>query len=282
MSLDATQNEYYLSMPQRQRAAGARALDADERAFLAAYDPRAFPPTAVTVDIAILTVQQGQLCVLLVRRAGHPYRDRWALPGGFVREREDLDDAARRELAEETGVTTSAHLEQLRCYGAPDRDPRMRVVSVAYLALVPDQPRPAAGSDAADARFWPVADVLADGEPGLAFDHGRILADAVDRARAKLEYTSLATTFLPEPFTIADLRRVYEAVWGVELHAANFRRKVLSTPDLVVGTGDERPTGRGWAELYRRGATTQLHPPILRPNSLAAGEEVAPRRGQGG
>jgi 8-oxo-dGTP diphosphatase len=237
--------------------------DAEELAYLAAYDPHAFPPVAVTVDIAILTVQQGQLCVLLVRRGTHPFRGRWALPGGFVGAGEDLDEAARRELAEETGVSTHAHLEQLRCYGDPHRDPRMRVVSVAYLALLPNQSRPAAGSDAAEARFWPIADL--GGEPGLAFDHNQILADAVDRARAKLEYTSLATTFLDEPFTIADLRRIYEAVWGVQLHPANFRRKVLSTPGLVVATGAERATGRGWAELYKRGTTTQLHPPILRP-----------------
>lgn len=239
-----------------------RTEDAEERAFLAAYDPRAFPPTAVTVDIAILTVQQGQLCALLVRRGTHPYRGRWAIPGGFVGTRESLDEAARRELTEETGVDARVHLEQLRCYGDPGRDPRMRVVSVAYLALVPDQPRPVAGTDAAEARFWPVADVRR-----LAFDHDRILADAVERARTKLESTSLATTFLDEPFTIAELRRVYEAVWGVELHAANFRRKVLSTPGLVVATGDERPTGRGWAELYVRGTPTQLHPPLLRPAS---------------
>lgn len=242
----------------RKRPAG----DAEEGSFLAAYDEHAYPPIAVTVDTAILTVRQGQLCVLLVRRGTHPYRGRWALPGGFVAPDEGLDQAARRELVEETGVC-GAHLEQLRCYGDPGRDPRMRVVSVAYLALVPDQPRPVAGTDAGDARFWPVAD-LGD-RPRLAFDHDQILADAVDRARAKLEYSSLATTFLDEPFTIADLRRVYEAVWGVRLHPANFRRKVLSTPGLVVATGGERPTGRGWAELYTRGTSTQLHPPILRP-----------------
>ena len=257
----------------------------DEQVFLAAYDPGGFPPVAVTVDLAVLTVRAGQLCVLLVRRGAHPYRGRWALPGGFVGAREDLDAAARRELSEETGLA-HAHLEQLASYGAPDRDPRMRVVSVAYLALAANLPHPEAGTDAAEARFWPVADLTdtaltdtaltdtepVDGGPGdtdrpaLAFDHDRILGDAVDRARAKLEYTSLATTFLEEPFTIADLRRVYEAVWGVELHPANFRRKVLSTPGLVVPTGEERSTGRGWAELYRRGNTTQLHPAILRPD----------------
>lgn len=149
-------------------------------------------------------------------------------------------------------------------YGAPDRDPRMRVVSVAYLALVPDLPRPTAGTDAAEARFYDVEE-LQNVEPSpLAFDHYRILTEAVERARSKLEYTNLATTFLEEPFTIADLRRVYEAIWGHSLHPANFRRKVLSTPGLVTPTGDERPTGRGWADLYQRGTTTTLHPALLR------------------
>jgi len=231
-----------------------------ERAFLAGYDPAAFPPVAVTVDLVILTIRHGRLSVLLIRRGAHPYLGRWALPGGFVGERETLDAAARRELVEETGLDAGAHLEQLGSYGDPDRDPRMRVVSVAYLALVADLPDPMAGTDAAEARFWPATD-----PPGLAFDHDRILATAIDRARAKLEYTSLATTFLGEPFTIADLRRVYEAVWGVSLHPANFRRKVLSVPGLVVPTGQERPTGRGWAELYARGRTIHLYPPIPRP-----------------
>jgi 8-oxo-dGTP diphosphatase len=259
LSLDTTLIEY----------SGGVTADADERAFLAAYDPHAFPPVAVTVDLVVLTVRQGQLCVLLIRRGAHPYRGKWALPGGFVGAREDLDAAARRELAEETGVDAHAHLEQLASYGDPDRDPRMRVVSVAYLAFAANLPRPAPGTDAADARFWPVTDLTDADRPALAFDHDRILADGVDRARAKLEYTSLAATFLDEPFTIADLRRVYEAVWGVELHPANFRRKVLSTPGFVVPTGEERATGRGWAELYTRGATTQLHPALLRPRGGA-------------
>jgi 8-oxo-dGTP diphosphatase len=236
-----------------------------ERAFLDAYDPRVFPPVAVTVDIAILTMQQGRLSVLLVRRGVHPHRGKWALPGGFVAAHEDLDAAAGRELAEETGVDIPAHLEQLRCYGSPHRDPRMRVISVAYLALIPDPTRPVAGTDAAQARFWPVDDLHADTGPTLAFDHDQILIDAIERARAKLEYTNLATWLLDEPFTIAELRRVYEAVWAVPLHPANFRRKVLATPGFLTPTGEEAATGRGWAELYTRGQSTQLHPALLRP-----------------
>jgi 8-oxo-dGTP diphosphatase len=234
----------------------------DERQFLAAYDPHAFPPVAVTVDIVILTVRDGRLCVLLIRRGGHPFLGAWALPGGFVRPGETLDRAADRELEEETGLGAVAHLEQLATYGDPERDPRMRVVSVAYLALVPAVPRPTAGSDASEARLWPVAEVEPD---DMAFDHGRILADAIERARSKLEYTSLAASLLEQPFTIADLRRVYEAVWGVSLHPANFRRKVLATDGFVVRTGEERATGRGWAELYSRAGTASLHPALLRP-----------------
>jgi 8-oxo-dGTP diphosphatase len=230
------------------------------------YDPRAYPPVAVTVDIVLLTIRQGALAVLLVRRGAAPFAGHWALPGGFVQPDEDLDAAARRELAEETGISgPTVHLEQLRTYGGPDRDPRMRVVSVAHLGLVPDLPRPLAGTDAAQARFWPVEDLgTADG-PDLAFDHEQIVADGVELARAMLERTPLATSFVDHPFTVADLRRVYEAVWGTALHPANFRRKVLSVPGLLVPTGEERATGRGWAALYTPGPADALRPPLLRP-----------------
>ncbi|BCB75976.1 NUDIX hydrolase [Phytohabitans flavus] len=241
-------------------------LTDEDRAFLAGYDPRAFPPVAVTVDLVVLTVRESELCALLIRRGEPPQRGRWALPGGFVGPDETLDEAAARELAEETGIRPGAHLEQLATFGDPGRDPRMRVVSVAYLALVPDLPMPIAGTDASEAHYRPVAELGGNGA-GLAFDHGRILAEGVERARAKLEYTGLATTFLDEPFTVGDLRRVYETVWGVPLHAANFRRKVLSTPGFVEPTGEKLATGRGWAELYRRGTTAHLHPAIPRPPS---------------
>ena len=221
---------------------------------------------AVTADLVVLTVRGDRLVVLAVRRANPPYRGRWALPGGFVGEGEDLADAAARELQEETGVSSvRAHLEQLRTYGAPRRDPRGRVVTVAYLALVPQVEAPTGGSDAAEAAWAPVIDLLADPRR-LAFDHHRILADGVERARAKLEYSPLATAFCAEEFTIAELRRVYEAVWGRALDPRNFHRKVTGTPGFVVET--DRTTGRDGgrpARLFRRGAAALLHPAMLRP-----------------
>jgi 8-oxo-dGTP diphosphatase len=215
---------------------------------------------AVTVDLVLLTIRAGELMILLVRRGVPPYRGRWALPGGFVKVEEDLPAAAVRELTEETGVaSTAAHLEQLGTYGAPRRDPRGRVVTVAYLALLPDLPRPVAGTDAAAAAWHPVAS-----PPRLALDHARIAADGIERARAKLEYTTLATAFLDEPFTLGDLRRVYEAVWAESLHEGNFRRKVLSTPGFVEPTGQSARTDGRPAALYRRGGALRLHPAILR------------------
>jgi 8-oxo-dGTP diphosphatase len=224
---------------------------------------------AVAVDLVVLTVRDGSLQVLLVTRGEEPHRGRWALPGGFVLEDEDLPDAAARELEEETGLalaTDQGHLEQLATYGAPDRDPRGRVVSVAHLALLPDLPLPTAGTDAADAA-WHRLDALPGGEPAgtLAFDHDRMVADGVERARAKLEYTPLAAAFCPSEFTVAELRHVYEAVWDQRLDPRNFHRKVTGTPGFVTPTGrtTTRHGGRP-AQLYRTGTATLLHPPLLR------------------
>jgi 8-oxo-dGTP diphosphatase len=244
----------------------------EERAFLEQYDATGFPPVAVTVDIAIFTVRDDVLAVLLVQRGDHPYRGFWALPGGFLREGEGLDAAAARELTEETGLhvgRADIHLEQLQTYGAPDRDPRMRVVSTAYLALMPDLPLPRAGGDAAAARFWPLSELAGPAGRQVGFDHAQIINDAVERARAKLEYTSLATSFVDEPFSLSELRRVYEAVWGIGLDPANFRRKVLSTPGFVEAAGRRNaPAGGGRpAELYRAGGATELHPPLTRASS---------------
>jgi 8-oxo-dGTP diphosphatase len=225
--------------------------------------PDDWPRFAVTVDLVVLTVRDGRLHVLLVRRGEEPYRRAWALPGGFVRPDEDLHAAAARELAEETGVHQAAgHLEQLGSYGAPRRDPRMRVVSVAHLVLAPDLPEPTAGTDAAVAAWVPVDDA---GRSDLAFDHARILADGVERARAKLEYSPLATAFCPDAFTVAELRAVYEAVWGRELDPRNFHRKVTTAPGLLVDTGERRTEGRGRpASVFRRGPAVTIAPPLSR------------------
>ncbi|MFC8371315.1 NUDIX domain-containing protein [Streptomyces sp. NPDC057238] len=229
------------------------------------YDKYAFEPFAVTVDLAVFTLRAGALHVLLVERGQEPYAGRWALPGGFVQPDESAESAARRELGEETGLTdvSGLHLEQLRTYSEPDRDPRMRVVSVAFAALLPDAPEAHGGSDAAQARWTPY-----DFARELAFDHGRILADARERVGAKLEYTCLATAFCPPEFTLGELQQVYETVWGTALDRPNFRRKVLATPGFVEAVpGAARLTGgRGKpAALYRAGTATALHPPLLRP-----------------
>ncbi|GIJ79754.1 8-oxo-dGTP diphosphatase [Micromonospora phaseoli] len=242
----------------------------NEQDFLATYDPRAYPAVAVTADVVALTIRDGALHLLLIRRGEQPYAGHWALPGGFVRPDEELAAAARRELAEETGLDGEplrrVHVEQLASYGAPDRDPRMRIVSVAHLAFAPDLPDAAAGTDADEAAWVPVAE-LANRQ--LAFDHARIVADGLDRARSKLEYTPLATRFLAPEFTIGELRGVYETVWGHQLHAGNFHRKVLSVPGFVESTGASTEHGgsRGGprARLYRAGDARLLHPALLRP-----------------
>jgi 8-oxo-dGTP diphosphatase len=228
------------------------------------------PCFAVTVDLVVLTIRDGDLCALLIRRGTPPYKGRWALPGGFVLPDEGLDDAAVRELREETGVSAQAgHLEQLASYGDPRRDPRGRVVTVAYLALLPDLPPPVAGTDAAHAAWRPVDPVPAT---RLAFDHDRILADGVERARAKLEYTPLASAFCPPEFTIADLRAVYETVWGAPIDPRNFHRKATTTDGFVTPTGRSTAGERGRpAQLYRRGPATVLYPPLLRPGEALDG-----------
>jgi 8-oxo-dGTP diphosphatase len=220
---------------------------------------------AVTVDLVVFTIREDELCALTIRRGAPPYRGRWALPGGFVLEDEDLIDAARRELAEETGIDDRReHLEQLATYGAPRRDPRKRVVSVAYLALAAELPEPSAGSDASDARWQPVEELLS-GSRRLAFDHDGILRDGLERARAKLEYSPLATAFCPSEFTVAELRRVYEVVWGADLDPRNFHRKVTSAEGFLIPTEKQTTRNGGRpAQLYRRGPAAVLNPPISR------------------
>jgi 8-oxo-dGTP diphosphatase len=232
----------------------------------AGYDPSDFPAFAVTVDVVILTMSEGLLHVLLVCRGEAPFEGMWAIPGGFKRPTETLDEAAKRELAEETGVAVPSLLTQFGAYGDPERDPRMNVVTIAYLAVARDVGPVEGGTDAAAAALIPVSAVL-NGKIDLAFDHLRIVRDAVERVRVELELTGIATAFVGPTFTLAELRAVYEAVWGVQLDAANFRRSVVAEDGWVIPTGRRAqpgPAGGRPAELYRAGRAWSSGGPIHR------------------
>jgi len=233
------------------------------------YDPGRYPAFAVTVDIAVFTMLDGELHVLLVRRAGEPFAGSWALPGGFKQPDETLDQAAHRELHEETAVDGAALLRQFGAYGDPGRDPRMNVVTVAYVAVVRDLVGVSAGSDAAEAALHPVHRVVSGTLP-LAFDHRRIVADAVDRVGHDLETTGLATAFVGPTFTLTELRDVFEAVWQVRLDAANFRRKLSSDDGWVVPTGRRATPGADGgkpAELFKAGTAWKSGGPMRRPRT---------------
>ncbi|MGM7669835.1 NUDIX hydrolase [Microbacterium sp. A93] len=207
-----------------------------------------FPPFAVTVDLVVLAVRpeadggrDGRLRLeaVLIERGDEPFAGQLALPGGFVQVDEDVEAAAYRELEEEAGLgAADVRLEQLGAYGTPGRDPRMRTVSVAWLAFGRVDRAPRGGSDALSAQWIPVDQVPGD----LAFDHAKILHDAVAQARARVQDVRVAASFLPQRFTVSQLRRVYEAVWGTELDQPNFQRRVLAlTGD---GSGVGLPLGR--------------------------------------
>lgn len=197
----------------------------------------------VTVDIVIFTIQSGVLKVLLVKRGVPPFAGQHAIPGGFVHEDEDLEQAALRELAEETGVR-DLYLEQLYSFGETGRDPRGRVITVAYFALVSADRPLKPGSDASDAAWWPV-----DKLP-LAFDHRKILDYAVERLRNKLEYTTVGFQLLPEKFTLSELQAVYEAILGRKLDKRNFRRK-MSLLKILKPLPEFHRGGRRPARLFR-------------------------------
>lgn len=221
------------------------------------YDPGAFVPFAVTVDIVLMTVVERRLKVLLIQRGYPPYEGAWALPGGFVQPDEDLAHAAARELLEETGISPEpGRLLQLGSYGHPARDPRMRVVTVAYGAIVARlDEAPRAGSDATHAELVPAADVGTD-RLTLAFDHRLIVTDAVARLRAELDAGDVAVGFCPPEFTIRELREVYEAILETELDSGNFQRKVMQRKGFLVPTERRVPPGeRGGrpAALWKAG-----------------------------
>ncbi len=197
-----------------------------------------YPRAALTVDCVVFGFDEGELKVLLIQRALEPFKGRWALPGGFVRVDETLDDAARRELQEEAGLR-EVFLEQLYTFGAVNRDPRERVVSVAYYALVKlSGHETKAATDAADARWFPISEA-----PKLAFDHGDILAAALARLKGKVRYQPIGFELLPPRFTLSQLQHLYEAVLGTGLDKRNFRKKVLSF-GLLVPLKETQMTGR--------------------------------------
>jgi 8-oxo-dGTP diphosphatase len=232
-----------------------------EKAAIEAYDPGAYPRPSVTVDLVIFTVTDSDLKVLLIQRGAPPFEGGWALPGGFVRvgdakrdQGESLEDAAERELAEETSLPRgTVYLAQLHTFGDPGRDPRMRVITVAYYALVrPDRmPLVRAGSDAAAARWFSLVEEV----PSLvlAFDHCRILEVAVERLRKEIEEAPIAFELVPATFTVAELRAVHEAIKGTTYDAGNFRRRFLRllSDGVIEAAPGKRATGTKPASVYR-------------------------------
>ena len=247
------------------------AIDTSEEASRAkgAYDPARYERPSVTVDVVILTMRRRRLEALLIKRKHWPFEGLWAIPGGFVNPDESLEDAARRELEEETGVR-DVYLEQLYTFGDPHRDPRTRVITVVYYALIRAETlKVAAGDDAAEAAWFPVYHL-----PALAFDHGNILEYTMQRLRGKLEYTMIGFQLLPPEFSLSELQEVYEAILDRPLDKRNFRKKVLTTGILeptshTRKSGQHRPSGAlsfpsrrgglsrntpiclaGWSELF--------------------------------
>lgn len=198
----------------------------------------------ITVDIVLFTILERQLHVLLIRRLAEPFRGSYALPGGFVLENESVDEAAHRELQEETGVE-KVFLEQLYTFGEPNRDPRGRVITVAYYALVANSHILRSGTDAADAAWFALNKL-----PPVAFDHQNIIEYAQQRLRNKLDYSNVGFELLPDKFTLTELQLVHEAILGANLDKRNFRRKILQQ-GIVEPSKEWQKTGRKPAQLYR-------------------------------
>jgi 8-oxo-dGTP diphosphatase len=227
---------------------------------LETYDPSTYERPSVTVDIVIFSMIDGELKVLLIKRKFRPFAEMWALPGGFIRPEEPLEAAAYRELKEETNIDSAeVYLEQLYTYGDPGRDPRKRVITVAYFALVgADKIEPQAADDASAVGWFAAYD-----PPPLAFDHGQILDYAITRLRYKLEYSAVGFQLLPETFTLRQLQEAYEVVLGEQLDKGNFRSKLRKTNVVEPAAGFVETRGRP-ARLYR-----------FRPDAVA---EVKTRR----
>ncbi len=211
-----------------------------------------YPHPAVTTDIVVFTIREGRLKLLLIKRKISPYKGKWALPGGFVALHEDISQCAARELAEETGVS-SVFLEQLGAYGAPKRDPRERVITIAYFALIPSEKIQVQAATDAAAADWFAMDAL----PELAFDHAEIVEQAKTRLLNKLGHSTIAFQFLADEFTLTDLQKVFEIIQGEEVDKRNFRKWALAL-NSIEATGKERREGQHRpAKLYRLSSTVQ-------------------------
>ena len=210
------------------------------------YDASIYDRPSVTVDVVIFSLHDEDLRVLLIQRKYEPHQGAWAIPGGFVQMDESLEAAARRELMEETAVS-NVYLEQLYTFGDPDRDPRTRVITIAYIALVPhDAVQPQAGDDAAQAAWFSLADL-----PNLAFDHQKIIEYALTRLRYKLEYTTVGFELLPDQFTLTELKRAYELILNEKLDKRNFRSKIAAA-EILEESGKMKQEGKGRpAKLYQ-------------------------------
>jgi 8-oxo-dGTP diphosphatase len=198
----------------------------------------------VTVDVVIFSLRENDLRVLLIRRKYPPHQGMWAIPGGFVQPDEALEAAAVRRLKEETGLG-DVYLEQLYTFGEPNRDPRARIITVAYFAVIPPADELPASEDMSRVRWWSIYSL-----PQLAFDHDQVLSYALTRLRYKLEYTAVGFELLPADFSLTELQTAYEIVLGEKLDKRNFRRKILGAgviePSGQYRAGDGRP-----AQLYR-------------------------------
>lgn len=210
------------------------------------YDPSKYERPSVTVDVVMMSLRQRDLQVLLIKRRSWPFEGMWAIPGGFINMDESLETAAKRELQEETGVQ-DVYLEQLYTFGDPGRDPRTRVITVVYFALLDSERlQVKAADDATDVGWFSVYEL-----PSLAFDHDQILQYTLNRLRGKLDYTTIAFNLLPEQFTLRELQRVYEIILHKRLDKRNFRKKILAT-GILEDTGAKKMEGTHRpARLYR-------------------------------